>query len=54
MKYLHFLPGALVPILTIQPYSLHFSFQDGLGSDSLHSAQTQEYSYLFCLENKAN
>lgn len=54
MKHFHFLPGALVPILIIQPYSLHFSFQDGLGSDSFHSPWTQEYSYLFCLENKAN
>lgn len=54
MKHLHFLPGALVPILIIQPCSLHFSFQDGLGSDSFHSPWTQEYSYLFCLENKAN
>lgn len=54
MKPLHFLSGALVPILIIQPYSLHFSFQGGLGSDSFHSPWTQEYSYLFCLENKAN
>lgn len=54
MKPLHFLPGALVPILIIQPYSLHLSFQGGLGSISFHSPWTQEYSYLFCLENKAN
>lgn len=54
IKHLHFLPAALVHILVIQPYSFHFSFQDGLCSDSFHPPWTQEYSYPFPLETKPN